>query len=80
MENLLEGMIQMNKNFLEKQLINEIIRIETLSKMLVDNATNFDSDSLYQKKDNTTKTSILSQITILRNELLVLAKQIKELK
>ena len=69
----------MNKNFLEKQLINEIIRIETLSKMLVDNATNFDSDSLYQKKDNTTKTSILSQITILRNELLVLAKQIKEL-
>ena len=70
----------MNKNFLEKQLINEIIRIETLSKMLVDNATNFDSDSLYEKKDNTTKTSILSQITILRNELLVLAKQIKELK
>ena len=70
----------MNKNFLEKQLINEITRIETLSKMLVDNATNFDSDSLYQKKDNTTKTSILSQITILRNELLVLAKQIKELK
>lgn len=70
----------MNKNFLEKQLINEIIRIETLSKMLVDNATNFNSDSLYQKKDNTTKTSILSQITILRNELLVLAKQIKELK
>ena len=70
----------MNKNFLEKQLINEIIRIETLSKMLVDNATNFDSDSLYQKKDNATKTSILSQITILRNELLVLAKQIKELK
>ena len=70
----------MNKNFLEKQLINEIIRIETLSKMLVDNATNFDSDSLYEKKDNTTKTSILSQITILRNELMVLAKQIKELK
>ena len=70
----------MNKKFLEKQLISEIIRIETLSKMLVDNATNFDSDSLYQKKDNTTKTSILSQITILRNELLVLAKQIKELK
>ena len=70
----------MNKNFLEKQLINEIIRIETLSKMLVDNATNFDSDSLYEKKDNTTKTSILSQITILRNELLVLSKQIKELK
>ena len=70
----------MNKNFLEKQLINEIIRIETLSKMLVDNATNFDSDSLYEKKDNTTKTSILSQIIILRNELLVLAKQIKELK
>lgn len=70
----------MNKTYLEKQLINEIIRIETLSKMLVDNATNFDSDSLYQKKDNTTKTSILSQITILRNELLVLAKQIKELK
>ena len=70
----------MNKNFLEKQLISEIIRIETLSKMLVDNATNFDSDSLYQKKDNATKTSILSQITILRNELLVLAKQIKELK
>ena len=69
----------MNKNFLEKQLINEIIRIETLSKMLVDNSTNFDSDSLYKKKDNTTKTSILSQITILRNELLVLAKQIKEL-
>ena len=69
----------MNKNFLEKQLINEIIRIETLSKMLVDNATNFDSDSLYQKKDNTTKTSILSQITILRNELMVLAKQIKEI-
>ena len=48
--------------------------------MLVDNATNFNSDSLYQKKDNATKTSILSQITILRNELLVLAKQIKELK
>ena len=70
----------MNKNFLEKQLISEIIRIETLSKMLVDNATNFDSDSLYQKKDNTTKTSILSQITILRNELTVLSKQIKELK
>ena len=70
----------MNKTYLAKQLINEIIRIETLSKMLVDNATNFDSDSLYQKKDNTTKTSILSQITILRNELLVLAKQIKELK
>ena len=69
----------MNKNFLEKQLINEIIRIETLSKMLVDNATNFDSDSLYEKKDNTTKTSILSQITILRNELLVLSKQIKEI-
>ena len=70
----------MNKNFLEKQLINEIIRIETLSKMLVDNATNFDSNSLYQKKDNATKTSILSQITILRNELTVLSKQIKELK
>ena len=70
----------MNKNYLEKQLVSEIIRIETLSKMLVDNATNFDSDSLYQKKDNTTKTSILSQITILRNELLVLSKQIKELK
>ena len=70
----------MSKNYLEKQLISEIIRIETLSKMLVDNATNFDSDSLYQKKDNTTKTSILSQIIILRNELLVLAKQIKELK
>ena len=69
----------MNKNYLEQQLVNEIIRIETLSKMLVDNATNFDSDSLYQKKDNTTKTSILSQITILRNELLALAKQIKEL-
>lgn len=69
----------MNKTYLEKQLINEIIRIETLSKMLVDNATNFDSDSLYQKKDNATKTSILSQITILRNELLVLAKQIKEM-
>ena len=69
----------MNKNYLEKQLINEIIRIETLSKMLVDNATNFDSDSLYEKKDNTTKTSILSQITILRNELMVLAKQIKEI-
>ena len=69
----------MNKNFLEKQLINEIIRIETLSKMLVDNATNFDSNSLYQKKDNATKTSILSQITILRNELLVLAKHIKEI-
>ena len=70
----------MNKTYLEKQLINEIIRIETLSKMLVDNATNFDSNSLYQKKDNATKTSILSQITILRNELLVLSKQIKELK
>ena len=70
----------MNKNFLEKQLISEIIRIETLSKMLVDNATNFDSNSLYEKRDNATKTSILSQITILRNELLVLAKQIKELK
>ena len=69
----------MNKTKLEKQLINEIIRIETLSKMLVDNATNFDSDSLYEKKDNTTKTSILSQITILRNELMVLAKQIKEI-
>ena len=69
----------MNKNFLEKQLINEIIRIETLSKMLVDNATNFDSDSLYEKKDNTTKTSIHSQITILRNELTVLSKQIKEI-
>lgn len=69
----------MNKTYLEKQLINEIIRIETLSKMLVDNATNFDSDSLYQKKDNTTKTSILSQITILRNELTVLSKQIKEI-
>ena len=69
----------MNKNFLEKQLINEIIRIETLSKMLVDNATNFDSDSLYEKKDNTTKTSILSQITILRNDLMVLAKQINEI-
>ena len=69
----------MNKTYLEKQLINEIIRIETLSKMLVDNATNFDSDSLYEKKDNTTKTSILSQITILRNELIVLAKQIKEI-
>ena len=69
----------MNKNFLEKQLINEIIRIETLSKMLVDNATNFDSDSLYEKKDNTTKTSILRQITILRNELTVLSKQIKEI-
>lgn len=69
----------MNKTSLEKQLINEIIRIETLSKMLVDNATNFDSDSLYQKKDNTTKTSILSQITILRNELTVLSKQIKEI-
>ena len=69
----------MNKNFLEKQLINEIIRIETLSKMLVDNATNFDSDSLYEKKDTTTKTSILSQITILRNELTVLSKQIKEI-
>ena len=69
----------MNKNFLEKQLINEIIRIETLSKMLVDNATNFDSDSLYEKRDNTSKTSILSQITILRNELLVLSKQIKEM-
>lgn len=69
----------MNKNFFKKQFVNEIIRIETLSKMLVDNATNFDSDSLYQKKDNTTKTSILSQITILRNELLVLAKQIKEI-
>ena len=70
----------MNKNYLEQQLVNEITRIETLSKMLVDNATNFDSNSLYQKKDNATKTSILSQITILRNELLVLAKQIKELK
>ena len=69
----------MNKTYLEKQLINEIIRIETLSKMLVDNATNFDSDSLYEKKDNTTKTSILSQITILRNELTVLSKQIKEI-
>ena len=69
----------MNKNFLEKQLISEIIRIETLSKMLVDNATNFDSDSLYQKKDNATKTSILSQITILRNELTVLSKEIKEI-
>ena len=69
----------MNKNYLEKQLVNEIIRIETLSKMLVDNATNFDSDSLYQKKDNATKTSILSQITILRNELTVLSKQIKEI-
>ena len=70
----------MNKNYLEQQLVNEITRIETLSKMLLDNATNFDSNSLYQKKDNATKTSILSQITILRNELLVLAKQIKELK
>ena len=70
----------MNKNYLEQQLVNEITRIETLSKMLVDNATNFDSNSLYQKKDNATKTSILSQITILRNELLVLSKQIKELK
>ena len=69
----------MNKNYLEQQLINEITRIETLSKMLVDNATNFDSNSLYQKKDNATKTSILSQITILRNELMVLAKQIKEI-
>ena len=69
----------MSKNYLEKQLISEIIRIETLSKMLVDNATNFDSDSLYQKKDNTTKTSILSQIIILRNELTVLSKQIKEI-
>lgn len=69
----------MNKNFLEKQLINEIIRIETLSKMLVDNATNFDSNSLYEKRDNATKTSILSQITILRNELTVLSKQIKEI-
>ena len=35
----------MNKNYLEQQLVNEIIRIETLSKMLVDNATNFNSDS-----------------------------------
>ena len=69
----------MNKNYLEQQLVNEIIRIETLSKMLVDNATNFDSNSLYQKKDNATKTSILSQITILRNELTVLSKQIKEI-
>ena len=69
----------MNKNYLEQQLVNEITRIETLSKMLVDNATNFDSNSLYQKKDNATKTSILSQITILRNELMVLAKQIKEI-
>lgn len=70
----------MSKNYLKKQLVNEITRIEILSKMLVDNVTNFDSNSLYEKKDNTTKTSILSQITILRNELLVLAKQIKELK
>ena len=69
----------MNKTYLEKQLINEIIRIDTLSKMLVDNATNFDGDSLYEKKDNTTKTSFLRKITILRNELLVLSKQIKEI-
>ena len=69
----------MNKNYLEQQLVNEITRIETLSKMLVDNATNFDSDSLYEKRDNATKTSILSQITILRNELTVLSKQIKEI-
>ena len=69
----------MNKNYLEQQLVNEITRIETLSKMLVDNATNFDSNSLYEKRDNATKTSILSQIIILRNELLVLAKQIKEM-
>ena len=76
----MKGTKKKKKNYLEQQLVNEITRIETLSKMLVDNATNFDSDSLYQKKDNTTKTSILSQITILRNELLVLSKQIKELK
>ena len=69
----------MSKNYLEKQLVNEITRIEILSKMLVDNVTNFDSNSLYQKKDNATKTSILSQITILRNELTVLSKQIKEI-
>ena len=69
----------MNKNYLEQQLVNEITRIETLSKMLVDNATNFDSNSLYEKRDNATKTSILSQITILRNELTVLSKQIKEI-
>ena len=69
----------MNKNYLEKQLVNEITRIEILSKMLVDNVTNFDSNSLYEKRDNATKTSILSQITILRNELTVLSKQIKEI-
>lgn len=69
----------MSKNYLEKQLVNEITRIEILSKMLVDNVTNFDSNSLYEKRDNATKTSILSQITILRNELTVLSKQIKEI-
>ena len=69
----------MNKNYLEKQLVNEITRIEILSKMLVDNVTNFDSNSLYEKRDNAAKTSILSQITILRNELTVLSKQIKEI-
>ena len=69
----------MSKNDLEKQLANEITRIEILSKMLVDNVTNFDSNSLYEKRDNATKTSILSQITILRNELTVLSKQIKEI-
>ena len=35
----------MSKNYLEKQLVNEITRIEILSKMLVDNVTNFDSNS-----------------------------------
>ena len=70
----------MSKNYLEKQLVNEITRIEILSKMLVDNVTNFDRNSVYEKRDTATKTSILSQITILRNELTVLAKQIKEMK
>ena len=67
----------MNNKEKKENMISQLNRIEVLENMLSENVLNFDENKLYMKDFNCTKSSILSQIVILRNELLSLSKQIK---
>ena len=67
----------MNDNKRKIKLLEQLYRIEVLEHMLNDNIRELSADKLFNNRGNSSKTSILNQIVVLRNELLSLSKQIK---
>lgn len=67
----------MNDNKRTIKITEQLYRIEVLEQMLNENVRELKKHELYEKKDNSSKTAIINQIVILRNELLTLSKQIK---